>query len=412
MKFLRKISQSYLILFSVIMLAASVAGYFIIQAVIENETREALLQREEIIVKQISETGFLPQLYPIIEVNAIDSLTGSEPVFSRVWLTDDSEGETEAYIEYVRQVRIRDVNYVIILRQASFESEDTITALAVTLLALLFLAFATSFLLTGRINRNMWTDFEKNLKLIENFSFIKPAGLELRKSGIEEFNRLNTVVEKLTHRLRHDYLSLKEFTENASHEIQTPLSVTLINLEEILQQDIDEKTFRIVNASIAALKKLSNLNKSLILLTKIENGQFVANNILDLGTTINNKLEELRSLFESKQIKVEFQQKGNFSVKMNEHLAEVLAGNLLSNAIRHNVQGGVVRISVTPEAVAICNSGGDETLDSENIFRRFTKGSPDSFGLGLAIARDICIASGLVIRYRKNEMHCFLIELN
>ena len=141
---------------------------------------------------------------------------------------------------------------------------------------LLLSSFGILFLINKKINTTVWTDFEHNLHEIESFNFSENNNLRLTVTGIEEFDRLNKVINNLTTKLKTDFQSLKEFSENASHEIQTPLSIVLLNLEEMLQQDLSEDIFRKVITSINALKRLSTLNQSLILLTKIENRQFSA----------------------------------------------------------------------------------------------------------------------------------------
>jgi len=129
------------------------------------------------------------------------------------------------------------------LRQSAFENEDLILILVLTLFILLTAAFIISNILTRRMNNIVWAGFEHNLNEIENFSLISEKGIMLKKSDIEEFERLNNVVVSLTRKLKSDYHVLKEFTENASHEIQTPLSIALVNLEEIIP---DEEKMRLL----------------------------------------------------------------------------------------------------------------------------------------------------------------------
>jgi signal transduction histidine kinase len=250
---------------------------------------------------------------------------------------------------------------------------------------------AVSFFVGKKINKNVWTDFEHNLKLIENFSFSSREQMTLLESDIQEFDRLNRVVKKLTEKLQIDYFLLKEFTENASHEIQTPLSIALLNLDEILQKDLSEEVFKKVLATINSLKRLSSLNQGLILLTKIENKQFEANKYLIINKIIYNCLDEFIDLFESKKLKVEFFQKGDFRIKMNEQLAILLINNLLSNTFKHNCMNGSVTIKVDENSIKICNTGEPNTLDSNTVFERFSKGNSSSFGLGLAIVKKLQI---------------------
>lgn len=296
------------------------------------------------------------------------------------------------------------------MRQATFEFEDLILVLATSLFVLLFSAFGISFVITRKINKTVWTNFEYNLQVIEQFTFNQRDKLNLQKSNIEEFDRLNHILESLTDKLKLDYQSLKEFTENASHEIQTPLATVMLNLEEVLQQKLDTHTFKLVVAAINAVKKLSTLNQGLILLTKIENKQFAANKTLNITELIKIKLEEFAPLFETKKLNININAAAPFNLKINEQLADLLINNLLSNAIKHNHLEGHITIDVNEHTLKIYNSGEENNLTDHTIFERFTKGNSKSFGLGLSIVKKICDTHQLEIHYLKTDVHCFQIN--
>ena len=289
MKFLTKINRNYFFLLTLILLAVSISGYFIIQAIILNDAKESLLEREFLIKKHILKTGEIPNIYPTVEVKIIDRRVTDKPQFKEVEIENELEKELEPFLEYSSQVKIGDWYYSIKLRQSSFERADLALILALFLFILLLSAFAISYLITGKMNKSIWAQFEHNLGEIEKFSFHEKQNLNLIKTDIEEFDRLDKVVTDLTEKLRSDYFSLKEFTENASHEIQTPLSIVLLNLEEVLQQDLNSETFQKVVSSINAIKRLSSLNQSLILLTKIENRQFKAEQLIILNDIVRRK---------------------------------------------------------------------------------------------------------------------------
>lgn len=410
MKFLTKINRNYFFLLTMVLLGITIAGYFILQAIVLDETKESLLGKEYLIKKQIKETGEIPNIYPIVEVTRIDHKAIEKPIFKEIYIQNELEDELEPFLEYSNQLKIGETYYSIKLRQSTFESEDLKIILALTLFILLISAFGIVFFVTKRMNKTIWYDFEGNLIAIEQFNFTENKNLNLIKSDIEEFDRLNTAIKNLTEKLKSDYLSLKEFTENASHEIQTPLSIVLLNLEEVLQQELNQETFKKVVSSINAVKRLSTLNQSLILLTKIENMQFKAENTLSLNDIIQKKMQEFASLFESKKLNVRIQGEQIFLVKINDQLAEVLINNLLSNAINHNIEGGIIQISVNENELKICNSGEINSLQDEFIFKRFTKGHSTSFGLGLSIVKKICETHNLEVNYQKNELHCFTIQ--
>lgn len=409
MKFLARINRNYLVLFTIVLCGITFAGYVILHIVIMRGVKENLLTREYLIVKQMGETGEIPNLRPVIEITRTNEEPGIKPAFKEVVIRNELESEDEIYLEYSNRVNINGTNYLIKLRQSVFENEDLILILASILFTLMASAFIISFFLTKRMNRTVWADFEGNLHEIENFDLMQNKSISLNHSDTEEFERLNKVVTGMTEKLQSDYRILKEFTENASHEIQTPLSIALLNLEEIMQLDLQEEAFHKVASTISALKRLSVLNQSLILLTKIENKQFTADKVVSFEEIISRKKEEFSSLFEAKALDLKVVIEHDLQVKMNELLADIMIGNLLSNAVNHNLKGGKIRILIKSGTFEICNTGGDNLFTNETIFNRFVSGNLKSYGLGLAIVKKICEIHHLEIQYFKDELHHFVI---
>ena len=410
MKFLTKINRNYLILFSSVLLLLSFSGYFILKTMLKENAKENLLVKATLVEKQIAETGELPNLNPLVEVTEVTDQPDGHAKFSDEILFNKEENEQEAYIEYSTVIQINNKYYSIKLREASVESEDLAASIAVSLFILLLAAFAIAYVITQKLNKTIWTVFEKNLKAIEQFNFQENLKLQLNSSGIEEFDRLNLVVNNLTDKLNRDFQSLKEFTENASHEIQTPLAIASMNLEEILQQELNEESFTKVITAINSLKRLSALNQNLLLLAKIENNQFKAGEFIEFNELFERKIQEFEPLYKAKNVQIHFSSESEFRIKMNTHLAGIMMNNLLSNAINHNVTNGSISISVSERQISICNTGGSNELTDDKIFNRFAKGNSKSHGLGLAIVKQICQTHQLDIHYTKNESHCFTIN--
>jgi signal transduction histidine kinase len=410
MKFLTKINRNYLLLFSAILIVLSFSGYFILKTIILNNTKENLLSQETLIKKQIAETNRIPELKPLIEVVQVTGQPVSHMEFREVPIFNKEENEMEDFTEYSNIVKVNNAYYLIKIREASIESEDLALSIAVAIFILLLAAFIISYIITKRLNKTTWKIFEYNLKEIENFDFREHKELQLRFSNIEEFDRLNIVVNNLTRKLKKDFLALKEFTENASHEIQSPLSIASLNLDEILQLKLDEESFRKVVTAITAIKRLSTLNTNMLLLTKIENNQFTASDFISFNELIKSKIQEFELLFKEKNIQVSFIPKSDFRVKMNIHLAGILINNLLSNAVNHNINNGSISVTAEQNEIKFCNSGDANELNDETIFNRFVKGNSKSNGLGLAIVKQICESHNLEICYHKNEQHCFVIK--
>ena len=268
MKFLHKINRQYFWTLIVLLILISLPGYFVLRTILNTKMKEDILEKEYAIVKEIETKNDLPNIYPIIETREITKAESEQKSYQKVILTDEAENEIEPYIEYTNTVKINNRYYLIKLRHSLLDNNNLIAAIAIPLLLLFVLAFAVSFILTKKINKTIWKDFEDNLKEIEHFSFENSRNLLLQDTKIEEFDLLNKTINRLTDKLRNDYQILKQFTENASHEIQTPVSIILLNLEELLQQDISKQVFKQVVATITAVKRLSSLNKSLIFFIK------------------------------------------------------------------------------------------------------------------------------------------------
>ena len=411
MKFLTKINHQYFFTLTVLLLLVSIIGYFVLKNILTNEIKEDIKKKELAIINEIKTQNITPNIYPIIETKKISKSKIELKAYKEIVILDQSEDEYEPYLEYTNSVRINNQYYLIKLRHSLLETDELVVAIALPLLLLLILTFLISFFITKKLNKSVWKDFSRNLKEIENYSFKNLNNLELKQTNIEEFKRLNDTVTRLTQKLKNDYQALKDFTENASHEIQTPISIVLLNLEELLQQDLTEQTFKMVLTTINAVKRLSTLNNSLLLLTKIENNQYSAGIDINLNELIDEKMKEFSPLLKSKNISLNILAKEIFTVKLNMELADILLNNLISNAIKHNVNNGKIRIETDNNRLIICNTGKQHSLTNDNIFNRFTKENSPSYGLGLAIVKQICGLHHIDIHYKKNELHSFTIKI-
>jgi len=410
MRFLTRINRNYLIMFSLLLAGITLSGYFILHAVILRNTKENLLSKEYLIEKQILQSGEIPNLLPVLEVNKTIDTSGVKPLFKEIEIWNEREKENEIFLEFSDKIKVDGSFYFIKLRQSVFENEDLVIALVLTLFVLLASAFIISYRVTKRINKTIWADFEQNLLYIESFSLTGNKEISLLKSEIEEFDRLNRAIENMTEKLKTDYTALKEFTENSAHEIQTPITIALLNLDEILQANLDPATFKKVASTVSSLKRLSSLNQSLTLLTKIENRQFIPLNDININDLLNSCLLEFESLFQLKKITLEILAEDIYTLNINKQLAGIMLSNLLSNSVNHNINNGLIQITLKKSSLMICNTGTENSFTDENIFNRFVKGPSKSFGLGLAIVKKICETHDLEIHYIKKDLHCFIIN--
>ncbi len=407
MKLLKKINRNYLLSSAVVLLVGLAVFYLLINRIAAREILEGLHASETRIVHELKENKNAPNLYPLIEVKMTEK-TGPGYVKDTT-IFDPVENENEVFKELNTFRQINGHHYHIIIRALVVEKKDIVATLFLSIGIIFFLLIGSLFYINQRTFSHMWQPFYRNLARLKSFSLKENLKLHLETTGIAEFDELNDVVSRLTEKVVSDYENLKMFTQNASHELQTPLAVMLMNLEEILQKDLPEEDLKKIYRTYETARRLSVLNRNLILLTKIDNGQFTEEDVL-LNDMVQKKAETFRPLAEKKHLRIEIKTSGQCFVHMHEMLAETLVANLLSNAIRHNVEGGNIRIVITADGFEICNTGDRETLPGKEIFQRFVKKNSQGMGLGLAIVKRICDRHGMKIDYTFSRgMHCFWV---
>lgn len=257
------------------------------------------------------------------------------------------------------------------------------------------------------ISKRILSPFHKTLKAIEQFSLKKDDEIHLAPTRTKEFQQLNYFLTKMTGKARADYRALKEFTENASHELQTPLAIIRGKLELLLESPINEEQGNQILSALNSIEKLSKINQSLTLLNKLENREFPAIEPINFSLHVHNILDDLSELIDMKSITLKKEIQDNIKVLIHPSLADILIMNLLTNAIRHNVYDGRIHISLSTKYLIIENTGHPPEVPMEQVFERFKRTSQnnDSVGLGLAIVRQICDVSGLAITYTYHHGH-------
>ena len=231
---------------------------------------------------------------------------------------------------------------------------------------------------------------------------------------VSEFRKLNEAAVRYAERSEQMFEQQKQFIGNASHEMQTPLAICRNRLEMLMEdENLSESQLEELMKTHQTLEYITKLNKSLLLLSKIDNGQFTDTKEVDLNVLLRQYLEDYKEVYSYKNIEVSITEQANFHITMNESLAIALLTNLLKNAFVHNVDEGHIRIIITKHSITFRNSGEKQPLDETHIFERFYQGhkKEGSTGLGLAITDSICRLQQLNLRYYFEQgEHCFEIS--
>lgn len=233
-------------------------------------------------------------------------------------------------------------------------------------------------------------------------------------TNVTEFCKLNDAVNAYATHSEEVFEQQKQFIGNASHETQTPLAICRNRIELLMEDEtLKEEQIDELAKTLQTLEHVTRLNKSLLLLSKIDNNQFGEETHVVMNDVLNHFLEDYKDVYEYRNIDVDMTEEGLFEVDMNEMLATMLVTNLLKNAFVHNADGGKIKVSFSSDAMEFSNTGDDTALDPQRIFERFYQGKKreGSTGLGLAIAHSICQRSGLQIKYEyRDGMHCFRVS--
>ncbi|GAB3820486.1 hypothetical protein GCM10028895_20740 [Pontibacter rugosus] len=260
--------------------------------------------------------------------------------------------------------------------------------------------------------RTIWQPFFKNLNTLKRFTLSAPLPVKLRQSNIREFEELREVLEEMTQRSWQEYTTLREFTENVSHETQTPLAIIRSKLDRLSQYPVSEEMAAHIVHAKSGVERLSRLNKSLLLLAKLENRTFTAKQEFDFCLLIQAQVEQMEELFALREANLSLSCQP-LRLQANQYLCETLLSNLLANALKYTPAAGAVHVSLTASELTVSNTGPEMELSQEQLFRRFKKShqSNTSNGLGLAIVKEICTLHGWRILYTYEEsQHVFTVK--
>jgi signal transduction histidine kinase len=318
------------------------------------------------------------------------------------------------YRIYYRKISIEGKPYVFMSQIAMIESKDLFRTLGVQYL-LFFVIIVIGLLgIQFVLSRCLWKPFYNSLNEIEDFNLEKGEIPEFEKTTTTEFARLNGNLTKLMEENVASYKQQKEFTENASHELQTPLAVFQSQLDLLLQDNsLNESQMNVIESLYDVSSRLTRLNKNLLLLSRIDNSQFKETITIDFSQLLERQLTYFKELASNNGITLSANIQNALEITANKVLLESLINNLISNAIRHNYSGGFIHIEVNGNTFQIGNSGSKTPLDKEKVFRRFSRTSEErkGNGLGLSIINQICKLHGWEVRYNyKDEIHCFYVN--
>lgn len=343
----------------------------------------------------------------ISPVNALklDSVYDSEAVnpFSTV-------GEVNRFRTLSAYIIVKGKPYHLIVRTNIEESNETIMALGIVTGAFVLLLVIGLIVLNTIVGKSIWKPFRATLDKLKTFDLNRGEPIKFELTDIEEFQELNSALNKLVEANIAAYRQQKEFTENASHELQTPLALIKTKVDMLLQdKTLTKEQSEQISMLNVPLARVSRINKNLLLLAKIENQQYTDVASVDLTALVKENVELFVEYFAEKELELTVDIAEGVTVQGNKHLIEILLTNLLVNAIRHTASRSQVAINLSTKAFTISNTGTG-ALRTDVLFQRFKTSSANTpnTGLGLAIVHEVIKRYSWSITYRhQNNMHVF-----
>ena len=422
---LLQLSLRSLLIYSLIVVLISIPlSLYFIHAILKEEVDESLQLHTEQFLNHIKGFEYLDDLDTDLIV--FDKLSYNmsirqvqegypDKAYQTIEVYDSIEQEIHPFRQLSTPVDIKNKHYLLTVQISLFDTEDLLFAIgSVQVISIILLVTGLGFI-NRSLSKRLWKPFYKTLDQLKAFQVDRNEPFEIVETKITEFDDLNHTVKQLTDRNRSVYMQQKEFIENASHELQTPIAIFQSKLDNLMQssslQASDASTLSELEQTA---QRMARLNKNLLLLSKIDNDQFRNTETIDVAKVLHGIVENVKHVADAENISISLRSEP-ITIEANKTLIEILLTNLLHNAVRHNQPGGSLMIELRNSKLVISNSGAPLKMDPEKIFERFSKegATENNTGLGLAIVKKICTTSGYQIDYQyNNELHVFTLLLH
>ncbi|AFD08947.1 sensor histidine kinase [Solitalea canadensis] len=329
-----------------------------------------------------------------------------------------------AVLSYYSSVTLHDQLYEVKINRY-YKSNDgpgtgvIIFALLISAGLFFFLNWLFFRLSIKRLTFNMWKPYYSNLRRVNAYNVGSNRPLQLVNTDIREFNLFNEAILRFTGNAQKSYEQLREFVENTSHELQTPLAILLTKVELILKhKDLGSAEAKELIEVKQIIQRLSGVHKGLSLLSRIKSIQccsYYDKENVNINDAIKDSFEIYEELIAFKEISVTIEESLQLTLSTNIELIKILVDNLIRNSIQHNYHEGVIAVQVSEEGFKICNTGVEAPMPGKDMFSRYHTSSKDSgrLGIGLAIVEAICETLHFTCEYSsQTNLHSFTIKIN
>lgn len=420
MKLLKRTVNNYIVYSILLLVVCTPLFYLAIQHLFVVELEEELFHHKQNFIntaKLLQSENDL-QIYQLINEEFKLTEASQWPVADSLFSYtqyDSLEKEQIPFRALRTGVIINKKQYALIIRESIVGNTKLVTAIVLIQIALLILLLVGFILINRKLSKEVWHPFYIILEKLKKYQIDKDLAIELPHSSTLEFRDLSEAIIQLVNKSRDAYLSQKEFTENASHELQTPLAIIRSKLELLIQdKEITQDQAEIISSLLDATDRIARLNKNLLLLSKIENRQFLTRQEIAVQSVLHPCLELYKQMAQDKKVKIVTQIESETTVNGSQILFDILLSNLISNALRHTQEQSEIIIRIDSTSLQVSNPG-EPLKNPDKIFERFNRESNNNHGngLGLAIVKKICDVEGYRVDYQYTDNnHLFTVKFH
>ncbi len=409
MKLLTKTSLNFISASVLFFFVGSIGMYFAIRTLMAEDLQNRLFQQQNEVALSVQHNSIQDLATDLLLVEpAKQELSHS---FSDTVLI--THGKYVLYRQLTFSLLQKGQHYKVSILQSQSATDLLIMKIAIMNIGFVMLLLLILFFVNRQSIKSALAVFYSTINKLEHFEVVKAASITLDTAEVDEVKRLNAVFEQMTEQIRKDFQTQKEYTENVSHELQTPLAIISSKVDELMQADnLKQSQMEQLALLLETTNRLSKINQALIFLTKIDNRFYDQGATFCLNDLIKERIAVFQEAIAEKQINLKLELSDITHLYMDPALAESLLDNLLKNAIVHNEQQGDLHIQLTDKTLRITNSGQPLTFDAADVFKRFirSKENKASLGIGLSVVKSICDLYGFEITYQFQENHIFVIK--
>ncbi len=409
MKLLTKTSLNFISASVLFFLVGSVGMYFAIRVLMAEDLQNRLFQQEHDVILAAEQNSIQDLATDLLLVEpARQELNHS---FSDTVLI--THGKYVLYKQLTFSFLQQGQYYKVSILQSQSATDLLIMKIAIMNIGFVMLLFLILFFVNRQSIKSALRVFYSTINKLEHFEVSNVSSITLDTAEVDEVKRLNAVFEQMSEQIRKDFQTQKEYTENVSHELQTPLAIISSKVDELMQADnLNQSQMEQLALLLETTNRLSKINQVLIFLTKIDNRFYDQDATFCLNDLIKERTAVFQEAIDEKQIDLKLELSDISHLYMDPALAESMLDNLLKNAIIHNEQQGDLHIQLADNTLRITNSGQPLTFDSADVFKRFVRSKENkaSLGIGLSVVKRICDLYGFDITYQFQENHIFVIK--